>query len=186
MTKKRKAKISNDIPPQKLIAGVKEETINSEIYKQWDITFDLSFRGCFYSIDEKEFNNCFKNTEEFVQMYKNCMITLHKLSGHTIYELLSNKSFRHCHEVKKEDEKKAYKIIKKLCEKVELSESYFEQNVGSEKIYQIGFEDSVRIFGTIRANIFRVFFIDYFHHFYFDEGKNERNIKNYNFFFFFN
>lgn len=179
MTKKRK--ISNDITPKKCIAGVEENIINTEVHKQWNITFDLSFKGCFYCIDKKEFNNCFKDENDFVQMYQKCMITLNKLSEHTIYELISDGNFRHCHEVEKENEEKAYKIIKNLCEKVGLDEIYFEQNIESEKIYQIGFEDTVRIFGTIRANMFRVFFIDYFHHFNFDERRNKRNLKHYKF-----
>lgn len=177
MTKKGRRKISNNITPQKSIAGVDEKIIKTEVYKHWNISFDLSFKGCFYSIDEKEFNNCFKDSDDFIQHHKKCMITLNKLSEHTIHKLLSD--FKHCHEVEEKNEEKAYRIIKILCQKVGLDELYFEQNVGSEKIYQIGFEDSLRIFGTIRANVFRVFFIDYFHHFNFDKRRNERNLKNY-------
>lgn len=181
MMKKRKFQITNDITPKKLIAGVNEEEISSGLYKQWNIVFDLSFKGCFYSVDELEFNNCFKNSDDFVQKYKKCMTTFHKLSEHTIHSLISDRNFRHCHNLTVDNERKAYKIIKKLCEKAGLSKSYFEQNVGSEKIYQIGFEDSIRVFGTIRANIFRVLFIDYFHHFDFTQQKNERNLKYYKF-----
>lgn len=179
MTKKRKGKISNNITPQKSIAGIEEKIIETELYKHWNITFDLSFIGCFYSIRENYFNNCLKDECDFVQQYKKCMTTLNKLSTHTINELISTQGFRHCHQICGENEKKAYKIIKKLCEKTQLDDSYFEQNIGSESIFQLGYEGSARFFGTIRGNTFRLFFIDYFHDFYDDERRNDRNLKNY-------
>ena len=136
-------------------------------------------RDVFCSINESEFNNCLKDSEDFAIQYKCCMNSINKLSSHTLHELMDGKGFRHCHKVSDDKEDKAYRIIKKLCEKVEMPENYFEQNVGSESVFQIGFEGSARFFGTIKGNIFRLLFVDYFHSFSYEERYNQRNLKNY-------
>lgn len=181
MSHNNKRKIQNDVVPQKSISKINNANNLTDLYNKLNISFDISFAGCFYSINEKYFNNCLKDALDFVQQYKTCVTTLNKLSSKTLYELMSTGEFRHCHPITGKDEEKAYRIIKRLCGKVGLGEEYFEQNIGSEKIYQIGFDGALRIFGAIRGNVFRIFFIDYFHHFDYDETKNYRDLKNYKF-----
>lgn len=179
MTTKKNRQIKNDIkPPEKRIVGVPEGELLSELYKCWHIVFDLSFKGCFCSIDESDFNNCLKDAEDFAIQYRDCMNSINKLSSHTLHELIDGRGFRHCHLIDT-DEKKAYKIIKKICDKVNLDDSYFKQNIESESVFQIGFEGPVRFFGTIKGNVFRLLFVDYFHDFSYDERYNQRNPKNY-------
>lgn len=178
MTKKRKRQIYNDKLPEHTIAGVPEKTVKEDIFKQWNITFDLSFKGCFCSVKEQDFNNFLKDEKDFAVQHKKLVDILNKLSEHTMNELISNGNYAHCHTASDE---KAYRIIKNICEKIGLSNMYFEQNIGSEKIYQLGINDSVRIFGTVNGNVFRLLFIDYFHEFFPDQRRNERNGKNYKF-----
>ena len=69
-------------------------------------------------------------------------------------------------------------VIKNIFSKIGKKESNFEQEVGGESIYQIGLQSEIRLFGVIKGNIFRVYFIDHYHDFEYNQTKNERNKKN--------
>lgn len=181
MAKNKQKKIINNKEPRKAISDFSKSELSSELYKNNYIAFDLSFKGCFYSVNKKFFNNCLKDADDFVIRYRECMNALNKLSGHTIEELMLNAGFRHCHPLETKDEKKAHKIIKELCRKAEVDDSYIQQNIGAETIFQIGYEGSARFFGLCDGNIFRLLFIDYFHDYFPDERRNERNLKKHNY-----
>lgn len=176
-----KQSLSNDKKPQKTIIDEHEQELSSELYKKKNIVFDVSFKGCFHSVDEHSFNNCLKDASDFVSQYRVCVSNLQDLSGHTIYELMSSGGFRHCHDIKGDSAVKALDVIKELCRKTGLSDRYFEQNIENETIWQLGHADSPRFFGIVNGNVFRLLFIDYFHDLSYNETRNNRNTKNYKF-----
>lgn len=171
-------RIKNPISP--VIAAQNQSSVDSILYKEYEFIVDFSFEGAFVSCKIGDFSNYLKDEKEFVLKHRELMNDIHKLSGHKLSELM-NGGYRHCHKVSDGDVLRAKEIIKTIFSQLEKDDSYFEQLIECEDIYQIGFESEIRLFGTIRGNTFRVYFIDYYHDFNYDQRRNIRNKKLCNF-----
>lgn len=167
-------RINNTTEPSNKVESIPGE-IDSILYKKQKMVIDFSFEGSFVSCSVGDFDNYLYSNEDFIQKFRELATDVQKLSQKPIYTLMSDKGFRHCHKV--DDEKKALRIIKAIFDELDMDESAFEQIVGGESIYQIGLESAIRYFGTYKGNIFKIFFIDYFHDFEYDQRRNSRNKK---------
>lgn len=172
-------KIKNDKSPKIKIEDIPKPDIMSHLYLNEKMVVDFSFEGSFASCSEGSFDNFLTSQNEFILKLREIMQDVKRLSQHSIYKLITEDGFRHCHKAK--DEEKARKIIEKIFSNTGKEDSAFEQNVGCESVYQIGFQSEIRLFGTKNGNVFRVYFIDYHHDFEFDERRNTRNKKHCNF-----
>lgn len=171
------AKIKNPISPNKKVNNTIEiEKLDSYLYNNYNMVIDFSFEGVFVSCSQGTFDNYLQNQKEFIQKFRSMIQDVQKLSQKKPSTVFNGGEYRHCHKAKKEQ--LATSIIKKVFEKIEKGDSYYEQEIGGEEIFQIGLQSEVRLFGVIRGNIFRVYFIDYYHDYEFDETKNKRNTKN--------
>lgn len=167
-------KIKNTILP--IDATLNRSNVNSFLYKEYDFVVDFSFEGAYVSCKNGDFSNYLKDEKDFISKHRSLMSDVQKLSGHKMSELLSG-SYRHCHKVSESDVRRAKEIIKTVLSQLNKDISYFEQLIECEDIYQIGFESEIRLFGTIQGNTFRVYFIDYYHDFNYDQRRNTRNKK---------
>lgn len=170
-------KIKNSVSPNKAVNNIIDlANLDSHLYNNYNMVIDFSFEGAFVSCKQGAFNNYLQSDKEFMQKFRGMMTDVQNLSQKKPHIIFNGGEYRHCHKVKKEE--LAADIIKKIFEKIGKEDNYFEQEVEGEPIYQIGLQSEVRLFGVIRGNIFRVYFIDYYHDFEFDQTKNGRNRKN--------
>ena len=176
---KNKGKICNPKQPNKKVKSEFTVNIDSDNYLTKPVVFDLSFEGAFISIESNNFNNYLRNSDDFIVQFRKVMKNIQNLSTKTMYELINGKEYNHCHKV--QNEENVIIILKRVFKKINKSESEFEQELGSEGIYQLGLQSGVRLFGIIKGNIFRVYLIDYFHDCSFDQRRNQRNKKHYDF-----
>lgn len=167
-------KIKNTKDPIKKVESISVNDIESHLFNKSKMVVDFSFEGAFVSCKDGEFNNFLVDNKEFTRKFRAIMQDVYKLSGNTLYTLISNGGFRHCHKTK--DEIKATGIIKRIFDIIGKTDDY-EQVIECEEIFQIGLQSEIRLFGTIQGNIFRTYFVDYHHDFEFDERKNTRNKK---------
>lgn len=175
MTKKS-GKIKNTIQVGK---NAKSTIEPSDDYKKKTAVFDFSFIGVFQAVEIREFNNFTKDATDYIKQLRVMMKNVSKLSQKTLNELVVGGSYRHCHKIDDDNDALARDIIRTLFNANSLSN--YDQELGDEGLYQLGLQDGVRFIGTINGNIFRVYFVDYFHSLYPDERRNERNLRNYNF-----
>ena len=170
-------KIRNSISPNKKVnnTNIDIENLDSHLYKNYNMVIDFSFEGAFVSCKQGDFNNYLQSDKEFIHKFREMMIDVHNLSQKTPNIIFNGGEYRHCHRAKREE--LVTDIIKKIFKTIGKEDNYFEQEVGGETIYQIGLQSAVRLFGVIKGNTFRVYFIDYYHDFEFDQTKNERNKK---------
>lgn len=170
-------KVRNSIDPNKKVKNIIElGELDSYLYTNYNMIVDFSFAGVFVSCKQGNFNNYLQNDKEFMQKFRNMIIDIQNLSQKTPSRIFNGGEYRHCHKTKNENF--AMDIIKNIFHKIGNDDVNFEQEVGGEEIYQIGLQSEIRLFGIIRGNIFRVYFIDYYHDFEFNQTKNERNKKN--------
>ena len=170
-------KIKNPISPSKKVNNIIDlEKLDSHLYNNYNMVIDFSFEGAFVSCKQGEFNNYLQNEKEFIQKFRDMMVDVQNLSQKTPNKIFNGGANRHCHKTKNEEF--AIDIIKNIFSKIGKGDSNFEQEVGGESIYQIGLQSEIRLFGVIRGNIFRVYFIDHYHDFEYNQTKNERNKKN--------
>jgi len=154
--------------------------INSHLYLNSRLVIDFSFEGAFISCKCGDFNNFLKDSNEFITKFRSLMSDLQKLSQCSPSSVFSGE-YTHCHKVKDKDSHRVIQIIKELFLKTGFNNKSFDQIVEGEDIYQIGLQSEIRLFGTMNANIFKVYFIDYYHDFNFDQRRNKRNKKICNF-----
>lgn len=170
-------KIRNTICPSKKVKNTIElEKLDSHLYNNHNLVIDFSFEGSFISCKQGKFNNYLQNPKDFIQKFRAMMIDVQNLSQKTPAVIFNGGEYRHCHIAK--HEQLAINIIKEIFSKIREDDNCFEQEIGGESIYQIGLQSEIRLFGVIRGNIFRVYFIDYYHDFEYNQTKNERNKKN--------
>lgn len=172
-------KIKNTVVPNKInMDNIPDNIRETYSYNKNKTIIDFSFPGAFISCECGKFNNYLKDKDNYIDKFRKLMCEVKNLSDFTLYELINNGRSRHCHQVPKEDENKASNIIKEIFNVInENNKDAFDQEIGAESIYQLGLQSEIRIFGTIKGNVFRVYFIDYFHDFNFDQRRNERNKK---------
>lgn len=174
-----KKKICNNIKPSgKKVKNTSNpnNNVESDLYKNKNMIIDFSFEGAFLSLEHADFNNYLMGKDDFIERFRKIMMDVQKLSSKTPMEIF-NGNYRHCHKITKDkEEEKALKIIKKIFNEVE--KYNFDQEVGSEEIFQLGLCSEVRLFGTRKGNVFKVYFLDYYHDFSYDEKYNLRNKKN--------
>lgn len=169
--------IKNPISPNKRVKNTIDlEKLDSHLYNNYNMVIDFSFEGAFVSCKQGDFNNYLQSSKEFIQKFRNVMIDVQNLSQKKASIIFSSGDYRHCHKTKSEEF--AIDIIKNIFNKIGKGDNCFEQEVGGESIYQIGLQSEVRLFGVIKGNIFRVYFIDYYHDFEYNQTKNVRNKKN--------
>lgn len=170
-------KIKNPISPNKKVNNTIElEDLDSHLYKNYNMVIDFSFEGVFVSCKQGTFSNYLQSDKAFIQKFRDMMTDVQNLSQKKPKIIFNSGNYRHCHKTKREE--LATDIIKSIFKKIGKEDNSFEQEVGGEPIYQIGLQSEVRLFGVIRGNIFRVYFIDYYHDLEFDQTRNERNKKN--------
>lgn len=169
-------KIKNTTNPSKNVNNtINSENLNSHLYNNCNMVIDFSFEGAFVSCKQGDFSNYLFGNTEFTQKFRSIMNDVQKLSQKTPRELFNGGDYRHCHKTK--NEKLAIEIIKNIFAKIGRTGENFEQELGGEQILQVGLQSEVRLFGTVSGNKFRVYFIDYFHDFEYNQTKNERNKK---------
>ena len=170
-------KIKNTVSPSKKVSNTIDlEKLNTHLYTNYNMVIDFSFEGAFVSCKQGDFNNYLQSDKEFIQKFRGMMMDIQNLSKKKPNEIFNGGEYRHCHRAKHEE--LAADIIKNIFIKIGKSDANFEQEIGGETISQIGLQSEVRLFGVIKGNVFRVYFIDYYHDFEFDQRKNERNKKN--------
>lgn len=168
----KKIKNTNSPKPTAMSA----EDINRILYKEKELIIDFSYEGAFVSCKCGDFNNFLLNQNDFIIHFRNIMNTVNQLSGKKTADIF-NGSYRHCHKIDSDEKETSLNIIKCVLSKLGKDDSYYEQIIGGEELYQIGLNSEDRLYGIIQGNIFRVYFIDYYHDLYFDKRRNERNKK---------
>jgi len=171
--------MNNSTKPNNKVRTIPIDDIDSHLYKNKNMVVDFSFEGAFASCKCGDFNNFLKDNQAFIEKFRMIIEDIHNLSQNPINKIMSDKGYRHCH--KSNYEQKAANVIKVIFSVIGKDENSFDQIVGGEDIYQIGFQSEIRLFGTVMGNVFRVCFIDYYHDFEFDERRNDRNKKYCNF-----
>lgn len=147
------------------------------------LNIDVSFEGLYYSVTYKEFTNFLKDEKDFSEKFRLIRNLISKIACKDFQkDLLSDGGMRHCHVLEQDKAEIVKECIKKALKSFDDRKSYDEyiDNVlGGEKIYQIGFEDSVRLIGTYNevTCIFRIYLIDYHHKLSYDEKRNAQNNK---------
>lgn len=175
-----KNKIKNNQKPSGAVANnILIDHIDSHLYMNNNLVVDFSFEGAFISCKMSDFNNYLKDSNEFISKIREMMVDIQKLSQNSLNCLFLGGSFRHCHKTK--DEAKALVIIKEIFNQLGRDEKYYEQLIDGEEIFQMGLQSEIRIFGTIKGNIFKAYFIDYHHDFEYNQQYNIRNKKMYKF-----
>lgn len=170
-------KISNTKNPK---ASVKAIVSPDKSYQDEKAVFDFSFNRAFYSINYGDFNNYLKDEKDFVENFRILMKNVTLLSENTLNDLIVSSKYRHCHKLDGKEDGIAREIIKRSFG--ETRTVAYEQEIGDDLLFQVGLQDGVRIIGTIKGNIFRVYIVDYFHSLDFNQTKNSRNAKrNYKF-----
>lgn len=165
----------------------KKTSILNENSIQENVVLDFSFDTVWISIKHKEFTNYLEDDNEFFKMHRIIFKDILPILSRVIYKYphdfirqISYEGLPHSHEVDS-DHKKIVKDIlvqihmKKGGEKKQ-SEDFVNQNIGEERIYQIG-HTSIRIFGYFKENIFVVLMVDYHHLVY--PNKIHYNEKDY-------
>lgn len=170
-------RVKNPISPSKKVSNAIDlEKLDTHLYKNYNMVIDFSFGGAFISCKQGDFNNYLQDKEEFMQKFRAMMLDVQNLSQKKPNEIFNGGEYRHCHRAKYEE--LAVDIVKNIFSKIGKSDANFEQEIGGETISQIGLQSEVRLFGVIKGNVFRVYFIDYHHDFEFNQTKNARNKKN--------
>lgn len=141
-------------------------------FENENVIFDFSFEGAFVSCKCGDFDNFLHDEKEFAEKFARAENNVIKLSQFTLKELIAPNNFRHCHRL--DDEQSPHAIIKKILNNLGKPIDFYDQLVGEEDIYQLGYENEVRFAGIIQGNIFRVLFLDYHHTLYPDERRNTR------------
>lgn len=162
-------------PGNKVENNISIEDIGSHLYKSSNMIIDFSFEGAFVSCKQGTFDSYLQNGYEFVNKFRKMLIDIQNLSQKSPSEIFPGGGYHHCHKVKHET--LAADIIKEIFQKIGKNDNNYDQEIGGEEIFQIGLQSEVRIFGTIRGNIFRVYFIDYYHDFEYDQKRTTRNKK---------
>lgn len=177
MTKKDKKnkKIPRYIEQIKRSAKIEEPKLSDS-----NFVLDFSFEGLYYSVKHSDFSNFLANKDEFISHFRNIRNLNSKLSHKHKFEKVRNNDDFHCHTFDNDRTDLAIKLIKKAYEKSGGNiDGYVDQLIGGEKIYQIGYEGSLRLIGfydSTRA-IFKVCLIDYWHKLYYDEKYNLHSKK---------
>lgn len=170
--KNKKQVVNNITPETKTIKLTNDNEVSDYLYKNKPVSIDFSYKTSFCSCEDDQFNNYLRNANDFIFQIRNLSKLLIGLSGKSLSELIPpNTTYRHCHQA--DHQQRAQNIIKRLCK----NEDYYKQNFENEKIFQLGIADSLRLYGTIKQNIFSVAFIDYFHTYDFDQTLNKRKIE---------
>jgi hypothetical protein len=167
--------IKNTTTPKGKVESIPLGDVHTHLFKNHKMIVDFSFEGTFVSCDTGDFNNFLNDEGEFVQKFRLIMQDVQNLSQETLRELIQSKGYRHCH--LSDDESKALKIISSICRNIGKDDSYMEQVIEGEEIFQIGLHSEIRLFGTINGNVFRVYFVDYHHDFEYDQKRNKTNTR---------
>lgn len=158
-----------------------EAEVESYYYKNKSIILDFSFAGAFASVKSNGINSYMQDEKEFAERFKNILHDIRYLSTNTANVLFNSDGFRHCHVVESKNENKIRDIIRNIFKDLDIKDNEFEQELGEETFYQLGLHSEIRFFGTVHANVFKVYFIDYYHELNYDQRRNTRNVKNCNF-----
>lgn len=153
---------------------------------------DFSFETVWVSTKHGDFTNLLKDDAQFYQyhglLFGKILPVLKKQKfksgGDYIFKLKNNYIMPHSHSIEEAEKLSLiYEILKKALIKsknysVEDASEYIEQNISSEKLYQIGLE-SIRIIGYFDMNIFVVLLMDYHHLIYPSKYDNQPDYKHY-------
>lgn len=151
--------------------------LETYLYKKLPLIVDISFKGAFVSKDVHNFNNYLQNQKSFASEFADMQKLISKLSEHTAYELI--RDYKHCHEIHGKEYDTAQDVIQHIYSHINYSEDVYIQQVKTESLYQLGFEGSIRLIGTLHGNVFRLMFVDWYHSLYYAEKYNKRNLKQY-------
>lgn len=144
-----------------------------------------TFPFCFRTTTINNFTNKLRNENEFASKFKDIFEKLLPHVSENTFDLLISEKF-HCHIIKENEKEKIkliYNIVGDLASKwkpgIDVS-SFLEQNLDGEKIWQLG-NNSVRIIGIRKNNIFNALFIDYNHLIYPNVKYNQANYSKNNY-----
>lgn len=148
--------------------------------------FDVSFSALYYSVEHKEFTNFLKDEHHFIEKFKEIREFIEKMEKKDfVRDLISNSGMRHCHKIEKDKYEFTLDCIKNALSSSgqNNSDAIVDQLLGSECLYQIGFEGGSRYIGIYEneKKIFRLYLLDYHHKIYPDERHNKFSKKHLNY-----
>lgn len=183
--KKATKKVTNTINTKS-----KVNTIEPKIAVQRGLVIDFSFDSAFCSSKKNDFTNYLRCENDFIHKFRELMSLINKISNKEFQkDLIMDSGMRHCHKLNIEKTQYAMNLIEKALANNHLDldrnkiSNILEQEIGGEDLYQIGFEEAIRIIGIYNdvRDIFKVYLIDYHHRLSFQKERNELNLKNLNF-----
>lgn len=187
MSKKPKKKKEIRLDKQTSINNVVINTLPPLKFKSGGFFIDLTFEGLYYSVDVGKFYNFLKDQEEFIKKFFQIRGLINKLKNKEfVADLIINSGMTHCHVIADGKRDLVLDAIEKSLisyDKNKNYEKFMDEIFGEEKIYQIGFDKSIRLIGTYDEsyNIFRIYLIDYHHLVFPDKKRNNKNKRNYNY-----
>ena len=172
---KTSKRVKNTVQTQRNVKNIvdtqKQNELNQYLRRNVNAVFDFSTGKAFGSCRTGNFDNMLRDEKEFVEKLKETMKAVCKLSQHTIAELFDSGAYRHCHNLEDKADT-VLNFVKKI-----YGDDFVTQNWEEETFYQAGFEDGVRLIGTVKGNVFFVVTVDYFHSLYADGKMNTRSKK---------
>ena len=142
---------------------------NKKPMDEKNIIVDFSSKTVFYSCKIKEFTNFYKSHDEFIALRKELFgQALSYFNSTTLEKLSSNSNTTHTHPIK---EKEKLELIEKILFKLlkNINKDTKDDLIGKivdnymEEIWQLGYNQGVRLIGVRSDNIFKVLFIDHLH-----------------------
>lgn len=117
MRNNKKGRISSPAPAtRKVNAMIKEEELDSFLYLNHEVAFDVSFPYAFCSCRVNGFDNLLKNQDDFIEKLKMVLVETSKLSGRTLRELMIGNGFPHCHVIDEKLQDTVRAAIRKIIE----------------------------------------------------------------------
>lgn len=184
---KAKKKKGIRLDKQTSINNVVVNTLPPLKFKSGGFFIDLTFEGLYYSVNVGKFYNFLKDQEEFIKNFFQIRELINKLKNKEfVADLIINNGMTHCHVISGDKRDLVLEAIRNSLisyDKNKNYEKFMDEIFGEEKIYQIGFDKSIRLIGTYEEsyNIFRIYLIDYHHLVYPDDKRNDKNKRNYNY-----
>ena len=153
--------------------------------------FDFSFEALFYSVSIRDFSNYTKNQQDFVYKIFEIASLISKVKDKDFFkELIQDAGMKHCHILDSNKVEIVHNCVRQslsihgtddiesvISDKLKFRRDpdKTDSKYTNKKLYQVGFERSVRLIGTFDEEMdrFEVFLIDYHHKLYPDEKFND-------------
>lgn len=152
-----------------------------------NIIVDFSSKTAFYSCKVKYFTNFYKSHEEFISLRRELFgQALTYFGDNTLDKLASNSKSTHTHPIKEKDKLELIEdILRTLLKKINpnVPTHLIQHKVDDymEEIWQLGFNQGIRLIGIRNNNIFKVLFIDHQHLIYPNVKFNDKDVMSFNY-----